>query len=44
MATARSDVNTPVLFDLKSEGGESWLCDDNYQVIQSTLHLEMSPA
>ena len=29
--------NSPMLFDLKSECGESWIYDDNYQV--NTVHF-----
>ena len=32
VATPKSEANAPVLFDLKSEGGDSWIYDDNYQI------------
>ena len=32
VATPKSETQAPVLFDLKSEGGDSWIYNDNYQV------------
>ena len=32
VATPRSEMATPVMYDIKSEGGDSWLYDDQYQV------------
>ena len=32
LETPKNDVSSPIMFDLKSEGGESWIYDDNYQV------------
>ena len=32
VATPREETSTPVLYDLQSEGGDSWIYDDNYKV------------
>ena len=37
VATPKSETQSPVLFDLKSEGGDSWIYNDNYQV--STVYF-----
>ena len=32
VATPRDELSTPVMYDIKSDGGDSWLYDDQYQV------------
>ena len=40
MATPREETSTPVLYDLQSEGGDSWIYDDNYKVNVVTFALD----
>ena len=42
VATPREETSNPVLCDLQSEGGDSWIYDDNYKVnvVSFALHGE----